>query len=130
MRLSAMGDINEPVRDRQALILRIAANIAIDLVRRERRHSSRCINDETLLLAIEDAYPNPETFAIDRDQLRQLVLALSKLPRKAVSALLMSRCDGLSHREIAGKLGVSESMVAKYLAQSIRHSRDYFRACA
>ena len=129
MRLSSMREVSEPIRDRKALILRIAANIATDIIRREKRHSSRCINDDAVLLAIEDAYPSPETFAIDRDELRQLVLALSELPPKALSALLMSRCDGLSHREIAGKLAVSESMVAKYLAQAVRHCRDYFRAC-
>jgi RNA polymerase sigma factor (sigma-70 family) len=128
MRLSSMREMDEPVRDRKALILKIAANIATDIIRRERRHSSRCINDEAVLLAIEDAYPSPEIFAIDRDQLRQLVVALTQLPEKALSALLMSRCDALTHRQIAEKLAVSESMVAKYLAQAVRHCRDYFRA--
>lgn len=128
MRLSTV-EVREPIRDRQALILRIAANIATDLIRRERRHSSRCISDEAVLLAVEDEQPSPERTTIDRDQLRKLVLALSELPLKALHALLMSRCDGLTHREIARKLAVSESMVAKYLAQAMRHCRDYLRAC-
>jgi len=36
----------------------------------------------------------------------------------------MFRVDGLSHREIAERLGVSESMVAKYIGQALRHCRD------
>jgi RNA polymerase sigma-70 factor (ECF subfamily) len=39
----------------------------------------------------------------------------------------MNRCDGLTHREIAARLGVSESMVARYLVQALRHCRDHFR---
>jgi RNA polymerase sigma-70 factor (ECF subfamily) len=49
---------------------------------------------------------------------------LSAKPRQA---LLLNRCDGLSHREIAQKLNVSQSMVARYLAQALRHCRDHFR---
>jgi RNA polymerase sigma-70 factor (ECF subfamily) len=114
-----------PIEDKQAFILRVAGNIAIDLVRKERRHSSRCLSDEMLMTAIADEYPSPEAFAIDRDELRRL--ALAELPAKPRAALLMNRCDGLSHREIAGKLQVSESMVAKHLARALRHCRDRFR---
>ncbi|WP_112802161.1 RNA polymerase sigma factor [Rhizobium sp. SYY.PMSO] len=116
------------VRDKKAFLLRIAGNIAIDIIRRERRHQGRCTADEAILAAIEDLAPSPETIVIDRDQLRALVSALTELPGKARAALLMSRCDGLSHRDIAARLKVSESMVAKYLAQSLRHCRDAFRA--
>ncbi len=116
------------VRDKQAFLLRIAANVAIDLIRRERRHQSRCTTDGEVLADIEDLAPSPETIVIDRDQLRALVKALMELPEKARTALLMSRCDGFSHREVAAHLSVSESMVAKYLAQALRQCRDAFRA--
>ena len=134
LRLAALGEdcaaheYIAPINDRQGYILRIAGNIAIDLLRKERRHSSRCVSDEALLTSLADHAPWPEIHAIDRDQLRGLVKALAELPAKPRSALLMSRCDGLSHREIAGELAVSESMVARYLAQALRHCRDHFRA--
>jgi RNA polymerase sigma-70 factor (ECF subfamily) len=130
LRLSRMKDDPAIIRDHQALLLRIAGNIAIDLARRENRHRTRCVSDETLYEAVADSYPSPEVFAIDRDQLRFLALALAELPAKVRKALLFSRCDGLSHYEIAGRLCVSESMVAKYLAQALRHCRDHFRAVA
>lgn len=130
LRLAAMKGGATEIRDRQAFILRMAGNIAIDLVRRERRHSRRCVFDEVLLLSIVDSTPSPEIFAIDRDQLRYLALALAQLRPHPRAALLMNRCDGLSHAEIAEVLKVSESMVAKYLAQALRHCRDHFRALA
>ena len=129
IRLDAMPDDKErlPIRNRQAFILRVASNIAIDLLRRERRHTASAISDETVLAAIADATPGPETIAIDRNELRQLVIALATLPPKARHALFLNRCEGLSHAEIAHCLGVSQSMVAKYLAQALRHCRDHFR---
>ncbi len=130
LRLAGMDSNSTVVKDQQAFILRVAGNIAIDLVRKDRRHSSRCISDEALLQTIANTTPSPETFVIDRDQLRLLVRALGQLPAKPRAALLMNRCDGLSHREIAMKLSVSESMVAKYMAQALRHCRDVFREIA
>ncbi len=125
-----VANLGEPpaIRDRHAFLMRIAANIAIDLIRRERRHQNRCVDDEGILASIEDLAPSPETVLIDRQRLGALVRALVQLDEKPRAALLMSRCDGLSHREIVGRLAVSESMVAKYLAQSLRHCRDVFRA--
>jgi RNA polymerase sigma-70 factor (ECF subfamily) len=127
LRLAGMKGDAAAIHDRQAFILRVAGNIAIDLVRRERRHTAHCVSDEVLLEALPDSTPSPEVFAIDRQQLRLLALALAELPAKPRMALLLSRCDGLSHREISGKLRVSESMVAKYLGQALRRCRDHYR---
>ncbi|MGV6873465.1 RNA polymerase sigma factor [Pseudochelatococcus sp. B33] len=130
LRLASMKGDTAAIHDRQAFILRVAGNIAIDLARREKRHSARCVSDEALLNAVADSYPSPETFAIDRDQLRFLALALAQLPPKPRVTLLLNRCEGLSHREIGQKLGVSEGMVARYMAQALRHCRDHFRVIA
>jgi RNA polymerase sigma-70 factor (ECF subfamily) len=107
--------------------MRVANNIAIDMLRKERRHHQACLSDEEILQAVADSAPTPETYAIDRDHLRQLVYALLQLPPKPRTALLLARCDLLTHHEIARRLDVSESMVARYLAQALRHCRDHFR---
>jgi RNA polymerase sigma factor (sigma-70 family) len=127
LRLSTLSPQTPPIADHRAFILRVAGNIAIDLARREKRHTGGVITDDMVLNAIADTCPSPETIIIDRDQLRFLVLALTKLAPKPRAALLFNRCDGMSHREIAGRLKVSESMVARYLAQALRHCRDFFR---
>ncbi len=128
IRLDGMNTRTPAIRDGKAFVLRMAANIAIDLIRKERRHSTRCISDEALLQALADTYPSPERFAVDRDQLRYLALGLAKLAEKPRAALILNRCDGLTHREIAARLKVSESMVARYLVQALRHCRDHLRA--
>ncbi|MCP6134986.1 helix-turn-helix domain-containing protein, partial [Klebsiella pneumoniae] len=50
--------------------------------------------------------------------------ALLQLPDKARQALLLNRVEGLTQAQIAQRLGVSESMVAKYIGQALRHCRD------
>lgn len=126
-RLSKIENRSYEVRDHRAFILRVANNIAIDLLRKQQRHNRACLSDEEILLAVADTAPTPETYAVDRDHLRQLVSALLELPPKPRTALLMARCDLLTHAEIAQRLDVSESMVARYLAQALRHCRDHFR---
>lgn len=127
VRLSSIESRTYEVRDQRAFIIRVANNIAIDLLRREQRHNKACLNDEDILLKIVDNAPSPEKHIIDRDQLRQLIYALLQLPPKPRSALLMARCDFLTHYEIAQRLNVSERMVTRYLTQALRHCRDHFR---
>lgn len=110
----------EQIRDQRAFIYRVAGNLAIDVARREQRATGDGEPD----LQLADPRADPERHALAQDRLRQLDIALRELPANARLALLLFRVDGLSHALIARRLGVSESMVAKYLAQALRHCRD------
>jgi RNA polymerase sigma-70 factor (ECF subfamily) len=44
---------------------------------------------------------------------------LQSLPAKAREALLLRKLDGLSYRDIASRLAVSESSVEKYVASAL-----------
>ncbi len=124
LRIASPSETAPVILDRHAYLLRIAGNIAIDLIRREGRREALPLT-EAVLATFADAAPSPEAQAIDRDELRALVRALALLPPKPRQALLMARCDQLTHAEIAERLGVSSSMVAKYLVQALRHCRDH-----
>jgi RNA polymerase sigma-70 factor (ECF subfamily) len=49
--------------------------------------------------------------------------AIKELSVKCRTALLLNRLEGKTHAEIARTLGVSESMVAKYIVQALKHCR-------
>lgn len=108
------------IQDPRAFIHRVAGNLAIDTARREQRIGGDGPPDETLV----DPMPGPEQRLLAQDRLAQLDRALRELPANARLALLLFRVDGLSHAQIAARLSVSESMVAKYLAQALRHCRS------
>jgi RNA polymerase sigma factor (sigma-70 family) len=111
------------IGNERAYLYRVAGNLAIDSLRRDGRQSNLLSGEEPGEDLIDPA-PSPEQVAMDRDQLQQLDAALETLPAKARLALLLFRIDGLSHAEIAVRLNVSNSMVAKYIGQALRHCRD------
>ncbi|MBY5973022.1 sigma-70 family RNA polymerase sigma factor [Ferrimonas balearica] len=110
-----------------AYVLTIAGNIATDLLRRERRRSEGHLRDDAQLEKLIDSTPIAEEALIARDELRMLVRALLDLSPKARMVLLMNRCLNKTHRQIAAELGISESMVGKYMGQALRHCRNYRR---
>lgn len=61
--------------------------------------------------------PSPEERALLIESLEAIARALDAQSDKARRAFLMSQLDGLTYAEIALQLGVSASMVRKYMAQ-------------
>lgn len=69
--------------------------------------------------------------ADDGIRFRQLVdsleAALAELPLKCRQVYIMCRLEGLTHTEIARSMGLSRSMVEKYMTRSIRHINERMR---
>lgn len=55
-----------------------------------------------------------------RDELRALETTLAELPERCRRAFLLKRVEGLSQKEIAARLSISEKTVEKYMAQAVR----------
>lgn len=126
LRLAKAQDPDIEVRDARAFIFRVAGNLAIDTMRRDRRLASM-VTDAATGERVPDPTPSSEAHLLSRERLMQLDQALAQLAPKARLALLYNRVEGLTHAQIAARLGVSESMVAKYIAQALRHCRDRLR---
>ena len=73
-----------------------------------------------LMLIPEGEQPSPEEQQMILEDLKAIDRLLGKLSSKARMAFLYNRLDGLSHAEIAERLGVSVPRVRQYLAQGIR----------
>ncbi len=123
IRLTAVPESWANVQNARAYIFRVAQNLAVDYQRRERRQKTLAITEEHYH-SLPDQAPQPDRGAISKEQLKLLNASLQNLPNKARLALLMSRVEGLSHAQVAAQLQVSESMVAKYIAQALRHCRQ------
>lgn len=123
LRLAAIPPAGTEILNPRAFIYRVASNLAVDALRREGRIAAHS-GDSASGASVADPAPSPEIEILDRERLCLLDAALQELPQNARRALLMFRLDGLSHAEIARRLGVSESMVAKYIGRALRHCRD------
>jgi RNA polymerase sigma factor (sigma-70 family) len=95
-------------------------------LRQEQRHAAWQVDagpdDEAC-----DPMASPERSFLAAEAIEQLDKALHLLPSNARLALLLNRVEGLTHAQIAVRLGVSESMVGKYIVQAMRHCRDWLR---
>lgn len=99
---------------------RIAGNLIIDMMRRERRRGGATPIDAPGLDLVDPA-PAADRRLMAREEFLAIKRALDELAPKARAALLLSRVEGLSHAEIAARLGVSTSMVTKYIMAALRH---------
>ena len=105
------------IREPRAYLTTVAKHI---LLQQWRRCDIEQAYLDTLALLPDAVQPSIEERAVLLESLARLARALDTLSPKARAAFLMSQLDGLSYAEIAGKLGVSASMVRQYMAQGLR----------
>jgi len=118
LRLEGMSEIG-PVRSPKAYLFRIAVNIAND---RRRAESRRLTVDEAdRLLDIPDDRPDASRVIEDRSEISLLRRAIAELPERRRRVLLLSRIEGIPHREIAASLGVTVRTVEMDLKQAVEH---------
>ncbi|WP_395443687.1 RNA polymerase sigma factor [Caulobacter sp. UC70_42] len=109
----------------KAYLFQVAYSLLVRHVQRSRIVSIRAVADlERLDLPAEMA--SPEQVLIDRDELHRLAEAIAEMPKKTQEAFILRRVQGLSQREIAARMGVSENTVEKHIVKGIRLLIDRF----
>lgn len=108
----------------KAFVFRTARNLIIDRFRHEQVVSIEAVpNLDALEIAFDG--PGPDRTAAARGELRRLQTALDRLPPRCREAIVLGRIEGLSGREIATRMGVSEEAVSKHLKKEIRALADF-----
>lgn len=110
----------------RAFVFRIVANLVIDHQRLSANRLEHDSADETLH-NIPEHYPDPEKHYQYRQHLSALEQAMAELPDITRRVFYLNRVEGFSYSEVAANLKLSESTVAKHLAQAIKHCRDRLR---
>jgi RNA polymerase sigma-70 factor (ECF subfamily) len=118
--LLSCGDVAEP----RGYLFASAHNLAVDRLRRDR---TEAVSESGLPPELADDAPSAEAIISSRERLLALQTALDTLPPATREAFLLSRLDGLPHREIAARLGVSVSMVEKHVMRALTHLRYHLR---
>jgi RNA polymerase sigma factor, sigma-70 family len=90
--------------------VRAARNAVVDHARKQRRRRELDGEAGGLLLAGSEA-PCPERIVSGRQTLRAVEAALQTMPERSRQIFLMNRLGGVTHREIADRLGISEQAV-------------------
>ncbi|MEO8301111.1 MAG: sigma-70 family RNA polymerase sigma factor [Rhizomicrobium sp.] len=97
-----------------AFLVRTAVNIGVDNYRHERFIADVSPEDSG---ARENSPLQDEVLAA-RVRLQRVREGLSRLTPRTREVFLMHRLDGLKYREIADRLGISQSAVEKHIAKA------------
>lgn len=117
---AALKQIPESAR---AFVFATARNLLINRVRREQIIPIEAVADlDALGIAMDE--PGPDRNVIARDELRRLQEILDRLPRRSREAIVMKQVEGLSRREIAARMGVTEKTVKWHLNEGVRALAD------
>lgn len=112
----------EELSNAKAFLFQTASNLAIDRARRGKLEQKYL--DQELGLAEPALAPSMERTIAGTQQLEQVEQILLGLPLKCRQAFVAHRSQGLPYAEIARQLGVSTSMVEKYIIQALRQLRS------
>ncbi len=107
--------------DPRAFLTTVARGLVIDLYRR--RDVERAYLEA--LASVPEAHcPGPEQRAMLLESLCAIDAMLDGLRPAVREAFLMSQLDGLTYREIAAQLGVTERTVANYMGTAMSRCLD------
>lgn len=112
-----------PPNNARALAYKIAINLANDYQRKlkVRERFNVEIPPEFSADAYPSAMPGPEQITMAQERLYVLQTALDELPEDCRTAFLLHSIDGLTHPEIAERLGVSSIKVYRLLVKATAH---------
>ncbi|MEQ8392691.1 MAG: RNA polymerase sigma factor [Thalassospira sp.] len=104
----------------RSYLYRVAHNLAIDYVRAQKRNPISGTDDRNLE-SIPNNAPSPEQIVGEQSELDYVKRALGELPEKTRNIFILVRVDGLTYRQTAEKLNISDSSVQKHVARAIAH---------
>ncbi|MGH8475051.1 MAG: RNA polymerase sigma factor [Methylococcales bacterium] len=116
-RVSAEQTIAEP----RAFLYRTAKNLALDRLRR-RKVIADCAR--TVEMRYEGAHLSAEQSASADQSLDRLEETLANLPELTREVFCLIKLDGLSYRESAHSLGLTERQVERHLMRAMLHCRE------
>jgi RNA polymerase sigma-70 factor (ECF subfamily) len=109
----------DAIRSPKAYMFKTAHSVIMAQVRRAQIVSITTIDDINQL-ADEDQAPSPETEVSDRQELQRLADAIASLPHRCREVFVYRKIHGLSQRDVARQMGISEGTVEKQMHKGLK----------
>ncbi len=107
----------------RAFVLITARNLLINHARRASIVSFELMADLEDVATDTDEL-TPERHAVARDELRHVRAAVARLPARCQEIVMLRKVEGMSHREIAARTGLSPRTVEAHLTRGMRGLAD------
>jgi RNA polymerase sigma factor (sigma-70 family) len=112
---AALEKIPNPAKP---FVFTVARNLLLNRARHEAVVSIEAVADLEALNIVKDE-PGTDRWVIAREELRRLEDALNRLPPRCRQAFVLRKIEGLSQREIAQRMGISEKTVERHISDGI-----------
>ena len=111
----------------KAFLFATARNLLLDRLRRHENSRTQSLGEIDALNVLDERDGIPETVAHNQE-LALLTEAIQSLPARCRQILTLRKLYGLSQREIAARLGISEKTVSNQITIGIEKCTDFFAA--
>ncbi len=111
----------------RAFLFTIARNLALDTLRRSRPSLAADVEDIDDLHACE-AVKESARLLEQREKIELVAAAIDALPERCREVIVLRKLHGLSQREVAERLNLSEKTVEAHVARGTRRCEAYLAA--
>ncbi|MBJ9976776.1 RNA polymerase sigma factor [Pseudomonas sp. S75] len=101
-------------------LYRTAHNLMIDHLRQQQRRKTDLVPHEALEGIVEER-PGLDEQVAREQHLARLQAIVETLPERTRLVFRLNRLEGLTHAEVARRLGISDSSVQKHLAKALAY---------
>jgi len=115
------------IRSPHAFLFTAARNLALEWSRRERLNFREFLPETGTTCVLDESPSAYEQLGV-RQELELLGRAIARLPARCREVLILRKLYGLSQKEIAARLGITENTVEKHAANGVRLCADYLGA--
>jgi RNA polymerase sigma factor (sigma-70 family) len=122
--LSKVKECDYPHKARP-FVFTTARNLLISKFRTQQVIPIETVGDLESLAVVSDE-PGPDRSVTARDELRRLQCALDQLAPRCREAVVLRQVEGLSRKEIAARMGISDATVREHLAAGLFTLSDIF----
>jgi RNA polymerase sigma factor (sigma-70 family) len=117
LRLRQVPD-TPPIANKRGYLFRMASNLAVDHSRDATRRQRLC-EAAADILQQQPLAPSAERVATARERIDAVVARLATLPGRTQQVFVLNRYEGLSHPQIAARLGVSTTTVENHMRRAV-----------
>lgn len=116
----------QPIQCARGFLFRVARNVALNLLSRERVSPIDGVKDLGALPVVDDK-PTAAASTCAREELLLLAQAIDALPGRCREIVILRRIQNLPQKEIAARLGIAVETVEVQVARGIKRCGEYLR---
>jgi RNA polymerase sigma factor (sigma-70 family) len=115
-----------PIASAKAYLFATARNAALTILRRPHIFSDQAVTDFPALCVMEEGMDVAERASINQE-VALLLDAIDSLPNRCREIFILRKLKGVSQKEIAARLGISDQTVQVQVSRGIKKCGDYLR---